>query len=58
VGRDVRGTSGTSARTACGKTAQVVRRTHFRPEFLDIFGYFALIATQKTGFLPHIPITA
>jgi|GEM_PF-5421628 hypothetical protein len=38
--------------------AQVVRRTHFRPEFLDIFGYFALIATQKTGFLPHIPITA
>jgi len=25
--------------------AQVVRRTHFRPEFLDIFGYFALIVT-------------
>ncbi|WP_318792585.1 hypothetical protein [Bifidobacterium longum] len=58
MGRDVRGTPGARTRTACGKMAQVVRRTHFRPEFLDIFGYFALIATQKTGFLPHIPITA
>jgi len=43
VGRDVRGTPGARAHTACGKTAQVVRRTHFRPEFLDIFGYFAPI---------------